>query len=401
MRHLRRLRRDERGFSLVFIAGSFMAFMAAATLAIDVGMFMTARAQAQNAADSGALAGAVALAFNSFTDRSATGPAVVGAIDSAHQNLVMRGQVSVLPSDVSFPTDPSGYADRVRVNVFRTSERGNAVPTLLGSLLGLRTVDIGATATAEASPAGAETCVKPFTIPDRWIEMQDAGGWTINSTFDYYNKDGSVMSNHDVYNPPGTDDYTGYNATRDRGTEIILKASNSEKIAPSMYNPYDIPAHDGLPASTGGNDYRDNIASCNTWTADLTQGPLFVPPENGNMIGPTKDGMDLLTAQDPTAYWNDSPSVNCAVRPSDPTACVTSPRIAIIPVYDPNVYAAGQQSGKNAQLQVVNFIGFFIEEQNSNGDVRGRITPVGGIVTGGGSGTVPKGVFPVAIRLVK
>jgi Flp pilus assembly protein TadG len=36
----------------------FMAFFAASTLAIDVGMFMTARSQAQNAADAGALAGA-------------------------------------------------------------------------------------------------------------------------------------------------------------------------------------------------------------------------------------------------------------------------------------------------------------------------------------------------------
>ena len=44
---LNRLHRDERGMSLVFVAMGFMSFLAAATLAIDVGMFMTARAQAQ------------------------------------------------------------------------------------------------------------------------------------------------------------------------------------------------------------------------------------------------------------------------------------------------------------------------------------------------------------------
>ena len=55
---LTRLHRDERGMSMVFVGVGFMAFLAATTLAIDVGMFMTARAQAQTSADSGALSGA-------------------------------------------------------------------------------------------------------------------------------------------------------------------------------------------------------------------------------------------------------------------------------------------------------------------------------------------------------
>ena len=50
---LTRMHRDERGMSLVFVGVGFMAFLAATTLAIDVGMFVTARSQAQNAADPG------------------------------------------------------------------------------------------------------------------------------------------------------------------------------------------------------------------------------------------------------------------------------------------------------------------------------------------------------------
>ena len=68
------LRRDERGMSFVWVGMGFMAFFAATTLAIDVGMFMTARSQAQNAADAGALAGATALVFDDYDDRSATRP---------------------------------------------------------------------------------------------------------------------------------------------------------------------------------------------------------------------------------------------------------------------------------------------------------------------------------------
>ena len=56
---LRHVRRDERGMAFVYVGLGFMGFLAATTLAIDVGMFMTARSQAQNSADAGALAGAI------------------------------------------------------------------------------------------------------------------------------------------------------------------------------------------------------------------------------------------------------------------------------------------------------------------------------------------------------
>ena len=60
-----------------------MAFLSASMLAIDVGMLMTARNQAQNAADAGALAGATALLYDNWNDRSAGGPAVTSAIGAA------------------------------------------------------------------------------------------------------------------------------------------------------------------------------------------------------------------------------------------------------------------------------------------------------------------------------
>ena len=69
--------------SLVFVGMGFMAFLAATTLAIDVGMFMTARSQAQTAADSAALAGAIALARDDFNNRSSSGPAVQSALAAA------------------------------------------------------------------------------------------------------------------------------------------------------------------------------------------------------------------------------------------------------------------------------------------------------------------------------
>ena len=80
MNSIQRLRRDESGMSYVFVGFSMMAFISASMLAIDVGMLMTARSQAQNAADAGALAGATALIYDNWDDRSPTGPAVTNAV---------------------------------------------------------------------------------------------------------------------------------------------------------------------------------------------------------------------------------------------------------------------------------------------------------------------------------
>jgi hypothetical protein len=109
---IRHLRRDERGMTMAFVAMGFMAFLTATTLAIDVGMFMAARSQAQTAADSGALSGAIALAFNDFNNRSASGPAVSAAISAAQSNLMVGTAPSVLPADVTFPNDPTGQPTR-------------------------------------------------------------------------------------------------------------------------------------------------------------------------------------------------------------------------------------------------------------------------------------------------
>ena len=141
---LTRLHRDERGMSLVFVGLGFMAFLAAATLAIDVGMFMTARTQAQTAADAGAMAGAVALATDDYDNRSSSGPAVQSAMAAARQNQVMASQVDMSTADVTFPLSPAGLNNRVRVQVHRTAASGvcqgcsGAVRTLFGGIFGVR-----------------------------------------------------------------------------------------------------------------------------------------------------------------------------------------------------------------------------------------------------------------------
>ena len=388
MRRLRHVWSDESGMSLVYVAIGFMTFMAASTLAIDVGMFMTARNQAQNAADAGALSGVTALVRNSWTDRTPSGPAVQSAIDTAKKNGVMGSAPSVLTTDVTFPNDPAGNANRVKVDVFRTTSRTNAIPTLIGSLLGVNTVDIAATATAEASPANAMTCVKPFMIPNKWIENSDANGkadgpWTPDSTFDLVDKKGNPLPNPDVYigEDPG---FTGYTVANDVGLQLVLRAGTGSQANPSFYYSWK------MPGDTGGDFYRENIANCNTTV--MVSGNTIIQ-EPGDMSGPTVQGVQSLIDKDPDAIW--STSCNCVINSKFGD---NSPRVFPIPLFDPNYYAIGQLQGRTADFKIADFLGFFVDRVSGN-QIYGRVTNIVGVVDQ--TSTAPANAFPKAIRLVQ
>jgi Flp pilus assembly protein TadG len=379
MKRLQSRLRDERGMTLVMVATGLVAFLSATMLAVDVGMLMVARTEAQSAADAGALAGAIALGYDDYDDRSPTGPAVQNAIAAATtaENGVMNAQTSVIAEDVSFPT-----VDRIRVRVQRSAVRGNPLSTFIAPMFGIPTVDLGAVATAEVAPANAMTCVKPFTVPDKWIENQ-TGPWDPDDTFDAFDNKGNPLANPDVYIPLGTTGYTGYNAYTDRGTMITLKAANGTNIAPSTYFPY------SMGGVTGADEYEWNIGNCNQTI--MGYGERLVS-EPGNMTGPTAHGMDTLIARDPTAYWDTVN--NKVVSPKSP-----SPRVVAIPLFDPAFFDEGKRNGRNADFRVVNYMGFFIEEMQGN-NVKGRITPIGGLLSGS-SGPAPTGAFPIAIILVQ
>lgn len=376
---------DERGMSFVYVGLGFMGFLAATTLAIDVGFFMTARSQAQNAADAGALAGAVGLVFDSYTDRSASGPAVQSALAAARGNDVMAQTVSVDAPDVTFPNDPQGLPNWVRVQVFRSASRSNALTMLMGGFFGVPKADVIADATAEAAPANAATCMKPWAVPDKWLEKRDPP-WDENDTFDLYEKKDKPLSPQDVYIPAtDTQNYTGYNSDPqgpDYGREILLKAGNpNQAISASHFYPI------ALPPNTGASWYEANIPGC--WPGVMEMGDE-IPVEPGNMTGPTVDGTSDLIAKDPTAYWDTATRrVVSSYHPS--------PRIIVIPVFDPQVYEESRQHGRQ-DITVANLVGFFVDDLDGN-SVKGRIVPMTGLIRG--NGPAPGGAFLRAIRLVQ
>jgi Flp pilus assembly protein TadG len=393
--------RDERGTALIFVAVSLVALLGASMLAIDVGQLMTARTQAQNAADAGALAGATALNFNSYTDHSSGGPAVSSAIDAARANRVIGARPSITPADVTFPIDPvTGDSDLVQVTVYRTVDRGNPVSTLIAGAFGMPTVSVSATAMAAARPANAETCILPWTIPDKWIEKQcppelcDYAGntWDPADTFDInasqgnQQNAGAPLANPDVYVPPGQSGATGY-SYGEVGLKMVLKPSSQSEVTPSFYNVWDV------GGVTGADAYRDNIAGCNPASIGMGQS---MTPETGNMVGATRQGTSDLIASDSGAYWDSHCS---CVKGSDTTRYKVSPRIRPIPLYDPVAYANDQHSGKSQPtLQIVNFLGVFVDSVNNQGEVTAYVTKIGGRVSG--RGPSPIGGFARAIILV-
>jgi hypothetical protein len=370
----------------VFVAVGMLSFMTATTIAIDVGMFMTARSAAQTSADAGALAGAIALVRNSYEDRTTTGPVVQSAVLTARANQIAGAVVdekAVKTADVTFPLSPSGESNRVQVQVHRTALRGNPIGTLVGGFFGLDFVDIAATAVAEASPANAMTCVKPFMIPDKWIEKQTPD-WDPDDSFEKYTKKGDPLANPDLFIADGPS-YTGYSYKNDIGKQLILRAGTGSNINPGFYFSWK------MPGDVGGDFYRENIEHCNQ--AVIKRGQTIIQ-EPGAMEGPTVQGIEALIDKDPDARWDTL--CNC-LKGSKFTG--QSPRVFPIPLYDPNHYADNQANGRVADYIVSNFLGFFADRVVGN-QIYGRITTVAGLVSPTAPGA-PVASLATAVRLVQ
>ena len=78
---------------------------------------------------------------------------------------------------------------------------------------------------------------------------------------------------------------------------LMIRAGTGNNIKPSFYFSM------AIGGVTGGDEYRWNIAHCNTTMMHFGDLMLMEP---GNMVGPTTQGVQDLYDQDPTAYWDTS-----------------------------------------------------------------------------------------------
>jgi Flp pilus assembly protein TadG len=426
---------SERGAVLVQAAIVLLVLIAFTTFVFDYGVLWVARNQAQTAADAGALAGAIALAYDDTTYPPTVHPDLVRN-SAAYAALCASGSSSctstpsaadpVWPAqsgassavDVLFECPPGFSGNCVRVNVYRNGQSGNVIggpswmlPTFFGGLLGLKSPTaagplaagqgVKATASARVAAANASNCLRPFAIPDYFWDMDG---------------DGVFTPGIDIYTPPTSGGMgTGYAPGYDVGTVVSLFGDT--KISSGHFRLLDL-----LGGRAGGDSQAGMVVEgC---TPDVYAIGDTLPEQNGQnaAIG---DNLQAVIDLDPSASWNpdlkkvvgscvdthtcskyvwDSSGKNL-VEVADPGATV-SPRVLTLPLYDPQKEAQAVAAGTGDDLEIVNFIGFFLTTFNttgSNKEVDGVIvTEAGANLLTSGSRTVSMdSAFLTTIQLIR
>ena len=379
--------RTERGAVLVQVAVALLALLALSSFVFDYGVMWVSRGQAQNAADAGAHAGAISLAFDGAADQDG---ARARAIVMAQRNLVWGQVPDVIDTDVTFPVCPPGIPGPpdtcVKVDVFRNQARQNALPTFFSRLVGVMDQGVRATATARVIPGDTTECLKPWAIIDRWDEFDPVQypnpdlEFNAASTFDRYStgQGQAPPQEPDLYVPPGPDGPgTGFRLPDDEGERFAIKVDSNQNntVSPGWFRAIRLPRLDG---QTGGNVYRNNITSCGGLPSSYARPDTVCPTnignadaaywaergcfatEPGNMVGPTRQGIEELIARDGGAYWGGSAGSE-GIMGSNFDPPTSSPRVVPIGLLDIDNFLSQDPSGANGVLRLINIYGFFIE----------------------------------------
>lgn len=368
--------RDERGSTGVIMALLLVALAGIAALAVDLALMHVRRSSLQTSADAAALAGGNALI--SFGDDLTKVRAVI--LDYARKNLDSQDNptIAVQDSDIVFLTDgaPSTQSpNQVEVTVRRAQARGNAVTLFFGKALGVGQADLSAKARAGFINAASSKCLRPWSVANKftWNDQVEArnSGYYNNGVLD-------VASSLEMASVVAI----GYGAS-DLGTQIVLKYGDPhDTIVPGQYNPVDFPPLNKGNPVTGGAEYSLNIAACSGSNITVVESGDLLQTEPGNKVGPTRQGVAELLATDPGAYWDTGALSIKGSAYSDP---LLSPRVVIIPFYDP----ANPPSSGRDYVTVTHLGAVFVEGIDNKGDVTGRFiktVPVSPRNNGSGNG---------------
>jgi hypothetical protein len=378
----RRWRRNDSGQTLFLVVGGMVMLLGVSALAIDLVACYVARSEAQRAADAAALAGAQVLALGCTSAAggcvaggSQEAPATQKAVDTANQNLV-AGQAptsSTVSTSFNYPTPQE---PQITVTVYRDGAHSNAMPTFFGEVFGINTLDVSAKATAEAfnpsgsaSPIGSQ-CLKPWILPN--CDADHTGGQNMNcpTVAAFIDPTSGAIINAGAF-PAGV-----------VGETLIVKPGTPGCApTPSQYYPVDLPPSpvepsicplpsavscSSLKGGGGGSLYRQNIACCNA--NQFVCGPVPVNFDNGNMQGPTAQGVQCLIHEDHSGSGQDilasaSPLsiTGGSNRPdglSGVTGLTTSESIVTVPLYDGSDLCPGNACGPS--VTIVGFLQVFI-----------------------------------------
>ena len=266
--------------------------------------------------------------------------------------------------------------------------------TLIARYFGMANADIGATATAEAAPANAMDCVKPFTIPDKWTEKQTPP-WDANDTYDAFDNKGKPLANPDIYIPAydssgaPNPNYTGYKmfgTPNDVGTMLTIRAGTGNNIdAQLLLLALDDRQHGRKRLPFEHRQLQHDAL------------PLGRPRwcrSPANMVGPTMQGITRpdragLRTRTGTPQRRRLRAVRSAITARASSRFRSTTRST-------TTRASG--NGRNADLKTANWICFFASGNNGN-NINGIIVPCMGIYDK--NGPAPNAALPKTIRLVQ
>lgn len=415
------------------VAISMVAVVSAAALAIDIGKLLSARAEAQRAADAGALAGASAF----IDDLENAVPLAKARAKEFGERHTVRNQGVIIVVDEDVQVDVAKR--RVDVTVRHLSSRSNPIPMFFARVFGVVEVDIQAHAAAEAVPADKVGCLTPWAMADMWVDDMVGGE---PGKYDYDDADKSATPTEgdrfDDYCPCTRDAVTGdiiveptyqyiglvcgdptrctgwgsdlrNDATykNDIGRVLTLKPGNpAQSWSPGWFMAW------RPPENMGGADYKANIINCIDEEMFDNKSIVPIDTEQGNMIGPTIQGVEERIGTDPH-YWLDGCTTGTACVRSTVNGCGTgqvmdletgalwpecsgySERLVTVPLMDPTEVMRNGMT----EIQFRGFMRLFLDNPSGN-VITGHILGLGG-VPGGGGLTVDSGALPLYLRLIE
>ena len=264
-------------------------------LAVDVGLLFEDRRQLQNSADAMALAGVQELPMRPGTARQK-------AQDWATRNGIDSTQIKAI--NVTTTNYPN---DTLQVEVEEEFE------WIFGAVLGLTSSDVNAEAAARVGSLTGGNNMMPWSILQGDSDCLDAQGKPLFAA------------------------------------NCSVKVGAQSKYGGGWRGALDFDGNGG-----GANDYRDNIIDGTTDTYYCIDGQVVSPCdtsvvdiENGNVVGPTEQGLEGRLAQGPECDTNGNNKDDFdevfeptgQVSPAYTVACPDSPWLIIIPIVE---YDGGQ-----------------------------------------------------------
>src|SRR5262252_1075184 len=232
----------ERGVVIIYLAFFMLMMLGFVAIGIDVSKLMATRAQLQRAADAAALAGASGVNFKTgviMQDSALVRAQATASLNKAFANDPLP--IQLLAADVSFPA-----SNQVKVIVRRDAATGGPMVTHIAQVLGIKTMNVSATATAEVDTAAAPC-------------------------------EGLVPMAPTV--PPG-----GF--VVDCKTTYVLKSDPNGNPAPGNYQLLDYPPCDeGMCQDVGGGGAAIRCYSQYGYGCCIHAGDTFVWTQPGNKVG--------------------------------------------------------------------------------------------------------------------